>query len=345
MSERTARIGLPYILPSQSQKHVTHNAALQRLDVLMQLAIDDQRPDPPLTPAPGECFIVTAPATGSWQGREGMLAAFIDGAWLFIAPCAGLLAYDLSSGRHRLYDGSAWIDPPLPERGTLASLGIATTADDTNRLSVSAQASLFTHAGGDHRLVVNRATSDDTASILFQTDWQGHAEMGLAGDGGFAIKVSPDGSAWTTALTVSPDGMVGLPQRPAVRASLAAGPLPPVADAITGFDSLPVANGGFTLGAALPSGFGARLVVPKDGLYAIGLSLTTLSSAGHSLTLLRNGTVALAALSAPASTARDHRGLSTLAELHAGDWLSLQHGGDAVIDFSPGATEVCLTCL
>jgi len=40
----------------------------------------------------------------------------------------------------------------------------------------------------------------DTASLLFQSGWTGHAEIGLAGDNGLVLKVSPDGGAWTEAM-------------------------------------------------------------------------------------------------------------------------------------------------
>lgn len=41
MPDTTANLGLPFILPAQAQKHVTHNEALQRLDVLVQAVVWD----------------------------------------------------------------------------------------------------------------------------------------------------------------------------------------------------------------------------------------------------------------------------------------------------------------
>ena len=72
----------------------------------------------------------------------------------------------------------------------------------TNRLAVSAPATLLTHAGNGHQLKLNKAASGDTASLLYQTNWSGRAEMGLTGDDHFRLKVSADGAAWTDALTV-----------------------------------------------------------------------------------------------------------------------------------------------
>ena len=51
---------------------------------------------------------------------------------------------------------------------------------------------------------VNKAGTADTASLLFQSGWTGHAEMGLAGDTAFSVKISPDGSQWHQALRLDP---------------------------------------------------------------------------------------------------------------------------------------------
>ena len=38
MTENSSRLSLPYMQPSQAQKHVTHNQALRQLDILVQMA-------------------------------------------------------------------------------------------------------------------------------------------------------------------------------------------------------------------------------------------------------------------------------------------------------------------
>ena len=99
----------------------------------------------------------------------------------------------------------------------LNGVGIATSYDDTNRLSVRGPATLFSHDGGGHQVKINKAGSGDTASLLFQSNWTGHAEMGLAGNTGFSIKVSPDGGSWTEALRLDPT--TGIVDGAAVQAS------------------------------------------------------------------------------------------------------------------------------
>jgi hypothetical protein len=56
MSETTANLELPYILPSQAQKHVTHNEALQRLDAVTQLTVTASLATPPSDPEEGTCY-------------------------------------------------------------------------------------------------------------------------------------------------------------------------------------------------------------------------------------------------------------------------------------------------
>lgn len=94
-------------------------------------------------------------------------------------------------------------------------VGINDTADSTNRLAVSSPATLFSHEGDDHQLKINKAAAADTASVLFQTDFVGHAEFGLAGDNDWHVKVSPDGTTWHEALVVNRNtGAVSLPNTP-----------------------------------------------------------------------------------------------------------------------------------
>ena len=68
---------------------------------------------------------------------------------------------------------------------------------------MAADATLLTHDGSGHQIKVNKASATDTASLLFQTGFSGRAEMGLAGNDDFSVKVSADGAAWTEALAAA----------------------------------------------------------------------------------------------------------------------------------------------
>ena len=212
MPDTSAILGLPYLMPSQAQKHVTHNEALARLDLLVQLRVEALEAEtPPPAPEEGQIWGLGPAPTGAWAGQAGRLAAFANGAWLFLTPGPGWRAWDRGAGELRLWDGLGWILPGAATQN-LASLGIATTADAVNRLSVRAPAVLLSHDGAGHQLKVNKAASGETAALLFQTGFSGRAEMGLAGSDDFALKVSPDGAAWTTALAAeAASGTVDFP--------------------------------------------------------------------------------------------------------------------------------------
>ena len=50
--EQSANLQLPYIMPSQAQKHVTHNEAIRSLDALVHLAVlDRDLSAPPASPS------------------------------------------------------------------------------------------------------------------------------------------------------------------------------------------------------------------------------------------------------------------------------------------------------
>lgn len=85
----TPSLELPHILPSQAQKHVTHNEALERLDVLTQAVALGRSATPPVDAEEGECWIVAAEGGGAFVGHDGHIARFRDGGWEFVAARAG----------------------------------------------------------------------------------------------------------------------------------------------------------------------------------------------------------------------------------------------------------------
>ena len=199
----TPLLGLPLLAASQAQKHVTHNEALLKLDALIHLAVMSRGLASPPVAADGDRYLVAASPTGAWAGQQGMLALAQGGGWVFITPRRGWRLWVENEGRLLAFDGAQWREPfTITELSNLAKLGVNATADDTNRLAVSSPATLFNHAGGDHRLKLNKNAAGDTASLVYQTNWSGRAEMGLTGSDDFRINVSSDGAAWKSALVI-----------------------------------------------------------------------------------------------------------------------------------------------
>jgi hypothetical protein len=216
--DTTPNLALPYLIAAQAQKHVTHNEAIRMLDALVQLAVLDRQIDmPPASPANGDRYIVGSSPTGAWVGKANEIAAFQDGAWAFFAPQNGWIAWVSAEDALYAWDGASWVAAGGGSLNPAPLVGVNATADATNRLSVSSPATLLNHEGAGHQLKVNKATSGDTASLLFQDGFSGRAEMGLAGDDDFHVKVSADGSAWTDAVSIDRStGHVAMPRQSAI---------------------------------------------------------------------------------------------------------------------------------
>lgn len=202
MANKTALQLLPYIQPAQAQKHVTFNTAIQLLDVLVQTSAESRfLTVPPVGPSAGESYIVGLGASGDWAGEDNSVAVFNGSYWDFYEPKTGWRVWVQAEGAEAVWDGALWTTASdRPER--VARLGVSTDADDTNRLSVASAASLFSHAGAGHQLKINKAAAGNTASILFQTNFGGRAEMGTVGNDDFVLKVSPDGTTFLNGLTI-----------------------------------------------------------------------------------------------------------------------------------------------
>jgi len=346
MPEQTTNLALPYILSSQAQKHITHNEALQRLDATVQLVIQSALATPPSSPDEGACYAVLTSPTGAWAGKAGKIAFFQDGAWIFITPREGWIGWFVDAGRQKIWNGTAWQNLTSASEESFSLLGVNATADSTNRLSVSSAASLFNNAGNGHQMKVNKAGAGDTASLLFQTGWSGRAEMGLAGSDSFEIKVSSNGSDWHSALTALGNGTVLLPNRPLVRATYGETAMTPTSGTLSGFNTLSLNQGGFSLGSAVPSGSGNRLVVPVTGFYMVTVNVWSLATASFTVSASQNGSTPIVTIrDGDSSSVSYSQSTTALAYLTQGDWIALAHTGTAEFQFGYGKTEILLALL
>lgn len=212
MSE-TPRLALPLLAAGQAQKHVTHNDALMRLDALVHLVVASRTQTvPPVVPGETAAYIVPSDGAGVFTGHQDDLAIFEDDAWSFLVPRAGWQAWVTDEAEHHVWTGTQW-RRSQPQSSVGAEIwGVNAPADTTTRLAVSAEACLFSHAGADHRLKLNKAGAAQTASLVLQNGFSGRAEIGLAGDDNLHVKVSADGGTWTEALAIDRvSGLVSLP--------------------------------------------------------------------------------------------------------------------------------------
>lgn len=109
MSDSTPNLGLPYIMPNQAQKHVTHNEALNSVDTLLHLAVADRNlKAPPSGPAAGDRYIVPAAATGEWAGHAKDIAVYDGTAWTLLTPKEGWTAWVMDEHRLLVFDRNSW---------------------------------------------------------------------------------------------------------------------------------------------------------------------------------------------------------------------------------------------
>jgi hypothetical protein len=191
-------------MPSQAQKHVTHNEALQRLDAVIHLTLSGfAETDPPAEPEDGYMAGLGAAPTGAWSGQGGSVAYWDGSAWMFLMPQEGWRAWGVSETELRVWRDGSW-HSLITQLDNLDGLGVGAVADPVNRLSVSSQAVLLNHDGAGHQLKINKSGAGETASVLFQSGWTGHAEMGLTGDTSWSLKLSSDGLAWHQVMRADP---------------------------------------------------------------------------------------------------------------------------------------------
>ncbi|MFC6689192.1 DUF2793 domain-containing protein [Jhaorihella thermophila] len=208
----TPNLALPYIAAAQAQKHVTHNAALDLLDGLVQLSVKDRDlAAPPANPTEGERYIVATGATGGWAGWDGDVALFSGGAWLRLSPQPGWRVWIEDEATLLVRSGGAWITLEaalgLVTRSTDVTLALSPNGAAT-RLTVAEDArdprgptvtsSIAIHARAIALCVSTRTTSAITGAKLRLRHRRQSAKFG--GSLGTAASASNLGIIWPEAF-------------------------------------------------------------------------------------------------------------------------------------------------
>ncbi|MDA9899517.1 hypothetical protein N9D97_02420 [Planktomarina temperata] len=82
------------------------------------------------------------------------------------------MAWDQNGLALLVFSQGQWTEATAADVERLDKLGLNKTADLTNRLAVSSDATLLTHdTTGGHQLKINKDQPGDTGSLLFQTGW------------------------------------------------------------------------------------------------------------------------------------------------------------------------------
>lgn len=297
MADNSNSLSLPFILPNQAQKHVTHNEALQILDVVTQLAVvSDDAQVPPATPAEGTRYIVGLSATGAWAGHDGEVALFETEGWRFFVPRAGWRAFVIGREAIVVHDGVDWIDLDSDEVQDIDAFGLGMTAPAQTPFSAKLNAALWTALyqadGGDGSLIstLNKENSGNDAGFVLQQGFQTRALFGLFGSDDLRFSTSPDGSTFYDGINI--DGATGIVSQPRL----------PRFKGSTNFDNYCPADA-WTRIAVNDMAFNDQAVfdttantftVPVSGTYQLGATLTfkenTASAVQTAARLVLNGT-------------------------------------------------------
>lgn len=108
----STKLALPFLYPAQAQKEFFLNEALARLDAAVHPAVSGESATPPTSPARGECWLVSADATGVFKGHDGEIAFHDGDQWSFIKPSAGMTMYDRSANLLRSFS-TRWSIPVI----------------------------------------------------------------------------------------------------------------------------------------------------------------------------------------------------------------------------------------
>ena len=115
MSQITPNLSLPVMMPAQAQKHITHNEALELLDLMVQLTLEaDAATSAPSSPTEGQSWGIGNGATGVWAGQDGKIASWRGGGWLFVAPQDGWLAWCRASAALKVFSAGQWVVLAVP---------------------------------------------------------------------------------------------------------------------------------------------------------------------------------------------------------------------------------------
>ena len=203
--DATPRLSLPYVAAGQSQKHITVNEGLSRLDGLVQLAVESRQvAAQPTTPLDGAVHILPASPSGEvWSSHPaGTLMRFEAGAWEAIAPAAGFLAWVRDEGQVLVFDGEGWmaLSASFSSLTAARSPGGADTRCELREEEVTlAGASVSTTIVIPARAIVLAVSTRTTAAITGAASYS----CGVAGEAG------KFGASLGVALNASNIGVIG----------------------------------------------------------------------------------------------------------------------------------------
>jgi hypothetical protein len=192
MSDSSSNLTLPYLAPSQAQKHVTVNDALRRLDAVVQLCVVSATTSAqPASPVDGAVYILPAGKTGATWGAMAneALAYWRDGAWEQITPREGWVAFVRDTDQMRVYDGAAWTITAATW-GANQFRGTQTVTGESGLAACLFREYSNGAAGANFLLLKGRGTAASPAQTLVDDQLGGILARGITNSGAESGNVS-----------------------------------------------------------------------------------------------------------------------------------------------------------
>jgi hypothetical protein len=169
----------------QDQKYLTVNEGLRALRILAQITVVSAAvTTPPTDASEGDAYIVAAGSTDAWNGMDGQIAYYSGGAWKFLAPETGFLAYDQALAGFYYHDGAAWTELTTSGSGGSGDMTTATYDPDADGVVEDADSARALDDKGGNTASVAEIRSHLDADPL--PDQVGHGGQFLKTDGGAA---------------------------------------------------------------------------------------------------------------------------------------------------------------
>jgi hypothetical protein len=198
MPSTTPRLNLPFILPSQAQKEVTHNNALNLLDALMRPVVIGMNVNtPPTGPLAGDCHIVGSAPTAAFTGNTNKIAYYSENGWLFYAPFKWLEVVNEADDTRYVYNGTAWVEFGLLLR------------DSGEYLRISHKEEEITLSGASTSSTI---TIPDRAMVMAVNS---RVTQAITGAASFSLGITGDVARYGNALGIALDTTnIGVTQHP-----------------------------------------------------------------------------------------------------------------------------------
>lgn len=177
-------LALGLLEANQKQEEVTVNAALRRLDGIVNLSvIDRDLATPPVNPSEGDRYLVAASGTGAWSGWDGDVALYSGASWRRLTPRDGWQCWVEDEGVLLLRQGGAWTSLLRAETTPLARAPFGSGIDAATReeeLTGLSGATVDTTITFPNRAIILAASVLTTTTITGATSF----DCGIAGEPG-----------------------------------------------------------------------------------------------------------------------------------------------------------------